>query len=211
MGSGVRIGIAGLGGMGSNVAVMLVRSGSRDLVVADFDTVDESNIARQAYLPRHLGMSKTDALVSVLHDIDPGASVEVHDTRLDTSNAAGIFSACDVVCEALDDPESKAMLVETLLEAGFTVIVIGVVWPEVAREANSSSSSSWVVTSAVVFSMSFASIATSRIPLVASLLKRSALFQTSSNTMLPSASLWLATISAASLDSPHAVVQVTFP
>ena len=53
MGSGVRIGIAGLGGMGSNVAVMLVRSGFRDLVVADFDTVDESNIARQAYLPRH--------------------------------------------------------------------------------------------------------------------------------------------------------------
>ena len=101
MGSGVRIGIAGLGGMGSNVAVMLVRSGFRDLVVADFDTVDESNIARQAYLPRHLGMSKTDALVSVLHDIDPEASVEVHDTRLDTSNAAGIFSACDVVCEAL--------------------------------------------------------------------------------------------------------------
>lgn len=120
--SDVTIGIAGLGGMGSNAAVMLARSGVGRLVMVDFDRVDETNIARQAYLPAHVGMRKTDAIVSIIGSVDPSVRAEVHDIRLDPGNAAEVFSGCDVVCEALDDPEAKAMLVETLVGAGFTVV-----------------------------------------------------------------------------------------
>jgi len=111
----LRVGIAGLGGLGSNVAVMLVRSGFRDLVLADFDRVEESNLNRQAYFRRHLGMKKTDACVEILKMIDPEAEPEAHDVRLDEENIAGVFEGCKIVCEALDTADAKAMLVNTVL------------------------------------------------------------------------------------------------
>ena len=57
-----KIGIAGLGGLGSNIAMMLARSGIRHFVLADFDTVDESNLNRQHYFPAHLGRKKTECM-----------------------------------------------------------------------------------------------------------------------------------------------------
>ncbi len=44
-----RVGIAGCGGLGSNCAVALVRTGIVNLVIADFDVIDESNLNRQYY------------------------------------------------------------------------------------------------------------------------------------------------------------------
>lgn len=122
MPSDARIGIAGLGGMGSNAAVMLARSGVGTLVLADFDAVDGSNIARQAYLPEHVGMAKTDALRSIIGSLGTGTSVETRDVRLDAVNVSEVFAGCDVVCEAVDDPRAKAEVVEGLLSHGFTVV-----------------------------------------------------------------------------------------
>ena len=122
MPSDATIGVAGLGGMGSNAAVMLARSGVGRLVLADFDVVDEGNIARQAYVPRHVGMRKTDALRGILEELGTGTEVETRDVRLDAGNVADVFRGCDVVCEALDVPESKATVVEALLSGGFTVV-----------------------------------------------------------------------------------------
>jgi sulfur carrier protein ThiS adenylyltransferase len=122
----VRVGIAGLGGLGSNVAVMLVRSGFRDLVLADFDTVAESNLNRQAYFRSHLGMKKTDACAEILKMIDPEAEPETHDLRLNEENIASVFGGCAIVCEALDRAEAKAMLVNTVLsEMPGTYVVSG--------------------------------------------------------------------------------------
>ena len=42
-----RVGIAGAGGLGSNVSMLLVRAGIRKFVIADFDEVNESNLNRQ--------------------------------------------------------------------------------------------------------------------------------------------------------------------
>ena len=44
-----RVGVAGLGGLGSHIAVMLARSGVGALHLVDFDLVDESNLNRQHY------------------------------------------------------------------------------------------------------------------------------------------------------------------
>lgn len=60
------VAIAGLGGLGSNIAMLLVRSGVGHLMLVDFDTVEKSNLNRQQYLPRHIGMWKTDALAEQL-------------------------------------------------------------------------------------------------------------------------------------------------
>ena len=121
---GSRVGVAGLGGMGSHVAVALARAGIGTLVIADFDRVDESNLHRQNYSRGHLGMPKAVATESVLRGIRPDMCIVPYDIRLDESNVADVFKGCDVVCEAFDDPVAKGMLVETLLSEDPDVVVV---------------------------------------------------------------------------------------
>lgn len=118
------VGIAGCGGLGSNIAVMLARSGVGRLIIADFDVVEPTNLNRQMYMIRHLGMLKAEALKSLTAEINPYISVEAHCVRIDADNAMEIFGDCDVVCEAFDDPENKAVLVNTLLSESSTVKVV---------------------------------------------------------------------------------------
>ena len=120
------VGIAGLGGLGSHIAVSLARLGVGKLVLADFDRVDVTNLHRQQYFIEQLGRYKTDALAETLRRVDPWLSCELHPVRLTPENLPGIFAGCSVLCEALDRPEEKAMLIETALtELPHTVVVSG--------------------------------------------------------------------------------------
>lgn len=110
-----RIGIAGLGGLGSNIAMMLTRAGVGSLVLADFDTVEISNLNRQHYFIKHLGQKKSDALKSQLLEVNPWIHLETHDIRITGANAAGLFKDCPIVCEAFDNPESKAEVTTAIL------------------------------------------------------------------------------------------------
>ncbi len=122
----MKVGIAGLGGLGSNVAMMLVRSGIKDLALVDFDIVMASNLNRQIYFREHIGKKKTEACSDVLKMIDSDLKPELYDIHLTEDNIAKVFEGCDIVCEALDSPEAKAMLVNTvLLEMPGTYIVSG--------------------------------------------------------------------------------------
>ena len=107
------VGIAGLGGLGSNIALMLVRSGVGKLVITDFDTVELSNIHRQCYSLDSIGKKKVDAIAEEITRINPWCTVEKHDVKITKDNAS-IFSDCDVICEAFDDAEQKIMLIESL-------------------------------------------------------------------------------------------------
>lgn len=111
-----KIGIAGLGGLGSNIAAMLVRAGISDLTVADFDVVDISNINRQNYFLEQIGRAKPDATEELLRKINPYITVTKHCVKLDPSNVPEVFGKCDIVCEAFDAPTEKAMLINTILE-----------------------------------------------------------------------------------------------
>ena len=117
-----RIGIAGLGGLGSNIALLLARSGVGELVLADFDTVDLSNRHRQCYPLECIGMRKTDALEAEISRVNPWCRIEKHHIRLLPDNF-GIFDGCGIVCEALDDAEDKVMLAENLGRK--TVLIMG--------------------------------------------------------------------------------------
>ncbi|MCQ2071464.1 MAG: sulfur carrier protein ThiS adenylyltransferase ThiF [archaeon] len=108
------VGVAGLGGLGSNICEFLTRAGVGKLVICDFDRVDLSNMNRQNYLVRHLGMYKTDATEEMVHGMDPFVKVEKHTVMLDEGNIPGIFRDCDVVCEAFDRAENKAMILTTM-------------------------------------------------------------------------------------------------
>jgi sulfur carrier protein ThiS adenylyltransferase len=111
-----RVGIAGLGGLGSHAAMALTRVGVGQLVLVDFDVVEPSNLGRQVYFADQIGMEKTAALGQNLRRINPYADLRLHQIKIDRMNAATLFEGCQVVIEALDRPEEKTMLIETILE-----------------------------------------------------------------------------------------------
>ncbi|MDY3249521.1 MAG: sulfur carrier protein ThiS adenylyltransferase ThiF [Candidatus Choladocola sp.] len=110
-----RVAIAGLGGLGSNVAVALARIGVGHLHLIDFDRVDLTNLNRQQYFTEHVGMYKTDALKSLLLDINPYLNIRTDCVRVTEENLPALFCDEDIICEAFDRPEAKAMLAEGIL------------------------------------------------------------------------------------------------
>lgn len=110
------VGIAGLGGLGSAVAIALARLGVGTLVLADFDVVEPSNLNRQQYFADQLGMLKTGALSDTLTRINPYGTYTTHPVRLTPDNIPLMFNKCDVIVEAFDVETEKAMLVETILK-----------------------------------------------------------------------------------------------
>lgn len=109
------VAIAGLGGLGSNIAVSLARSGVGHLLLVDFDIVDVTNLNRQMYTIPHLGMPKTEALREIISRINPWIDVQTVQVKVTPENAAELFSGWPIICEAFDRADQKAMLVGTLL------------------------------------------------------------------------------------------------
>ena len=110
------VGIAGCGGLGSNCAAALTRVGIGKLIIADYDTVDESNLNRQYYFRHQLGMKKVEALTGNLQMINPDTIILTHDIMLNAPNIPDIFRHCDVIVEAFDLAEMKNMIIETVSE-----------------------------------------------------------------------------------------------
>jgi sulfur carrier protein ThiS adenylyltransferase len=110
------VAIAGLGGLGSNIAIMLARVGVGKLTLIDFDVVEPSNLNRQQYFIRHIGMLKTDAIKEILKEVNPYIEVQTIHKFVDESNIETLFNEADIVVEAFDNPASKALLVNKILE-----------------------------------------------------------------------------------------------
>ncbi len=120
-----RVGIAGAGGLGSNCAAALARSGIGTLVICDFDFVEEENLTRQYYFTGQTGMMKTKALKDNLMNINPGTTVIVHQKKIIASDIPEIFGNCQVIVEAFDGADMKEMLIEAVLKSlpGIPLIV----------------------------------------------------------------------------------------
>jgi sulfur carrier protein ThiS adenylyltransferase len=108
------VGIAGLGGLGSNVAMALARAGIGRLVIVDFDSVEKSNLNRQAYTVDQVGMRKTEALMQNIAKANPDVDVTAFYHHLEPGNMSDIFSSVDVVIEALDSAATKAAFIEEI-------------------------------------------------------------------------------------------------
>lgn len=110
------VAVCGLGGLGSNIAIALARAGIGKLVLIDFDKVDITNLHRQQYKASQIGQYKTDALAESLSEIAPYAEIKTVTARLSEDNLTTLLKDADVICEAFDDAEAKAMLVNGVLE-----------------------------------------------------------------------------------------------
>lgn len=109
------VGIAGCGGLGSNCAMALARCGIGNIVIADFDIIDQSNLNRQYFFLDQIGMRKVDALAVNIGRVAPSCKVILHNIRLKPVDIIRIFSECDVIIEAFDASSEKSMLIETIL------------------------------------------------------------------------------------------------
>ena len=109
------VAVIGCGGLGSNVASMLVRCGVGELSLIDFDVVEESNLNRQMFFRDQLGMPKTEALRDTLLRINPGVALRLHQECVTAENLIALVGGADVVIEAADRAEAKAMIANTAL------------------------------------------------------------------------------------------------
>lgn len=114
--SSATVAVCGLGGLGSNIAISLTRAGIGKLILIDFDRVDISNLNRQQYKASQVGRCKTEALSENLKEIAPYIELETHTVRITESNVVELLKDADVICEAFDNAECKAMLTNTVLE-----------------------------------------------------------------------------------------------
>lgn len=110
------VAICGLGGLGSNIGIALARAGVGHLILIDYDRVDLTNIHRQQYKLSQIGLSKVDALTENLREIAPYIQIDGYDERVNEENVYELIKQADIVCEAFDDVEAKAMLVNQVME-----------------------------------------------------------------------------------------------
>ena len=113
-----KIGIAGVGGLGSNCAQLLARSGFVDFVLVDFDHVENSNLNRQFYFEDQIGQAKVQALARNLRQINPAVKLRTVQERVSADNVGQLFADRDVVVEAFDSPVSKRMIAEAYSRSG---------------------------------------------------------------------------------------------
>ncbi len=118
----MKVGIAGVGGIGSNVAVNLVRAGVDSFLLVDFDRVEPSNLNRQFYFADQLGRPKVDVLRENLLRIAPAAEIETRQLRLEPANMVETFAGCDVLVEGFDDQASKKQLIEAFAGSGLPIV-----------------------------------------------------------------------------------------
>ena len=114
--SSATVAVCGLGGLGSNIAIALARAGIGKLLLIDFDRVDITNLHRQQYKANQIGLHKADALAENLLEIAPYTEITAVTVKITEENFADLLKGADVVCEAFDNAEAKAMLVNGVLE-----------------------------------------------------------------------------------------------
>lgn len=111
-----KVAVLGLGGLGSNIAIALARAGVGYLHLIDFDKVDITNLNRQQYFVHQLGQYKTEALSENLKQIAPYCQVKTTTIKVTKDDIKELLKNEDIICEAFDSAEAKAMLVEGVLE-----------------------------------------------------------------------------------------------
>lgn len=101
--------IAGCG-IGSTIAECLLRAGFVNLILVDFDTVEESNLNRQIFKFDDVGKFKADSLKNRLLDIYPNAKIEVIKEPISLKNTKKLVSKSDIVMDTIDFLDLNAIL-----------------------------------------------------------------------------------------------------
>lgn len=119
--SQARVGIAGAGGLGSNAAMLLARSGVENFFIIDHDLIEPSNLNRQHYWPSQIGLPKVDALAWHLRELNGAVNVETRQELIDNVNLPQFLPQAEIWVEAFDHAQIKKIFVEQALLCGCKV------------------------------------------------------------------------------------------
>lgn len=116
--------VLGIGGVGGEAAIMLARAGVGHLTLIDGDTVDPSNLNRQAVAYRHsVGMLKTDALAAILRDIAPEMTLTLVSRYVSAEDAETLLLPVpDFAVDAIDDVAAKTAFLLAAKNRGIPLI-----------------------------------------------------------------------------------------
>ncbi len=118
----MKIGIAGIGGIGSNVARLLAQAGIEDVMIVDFDCVESSNLNRQFYSFSQIGEKKINSLEKNLKEISPDMNIEKLDKKIKPGESKKIFACCNIVVEGFDNKIMKKNIIEELAETNHILV-----------------------------------------------------------------------------------------
>ena len=118
-----KIGIAGCGGLGSNIAAALVRSGCKYFEIVDKDLIESSNLNRQNFFLSEIGFPKVAVTEKRIKQINPDAQVHSRQVILTNENIFNYFDDADIVFEAFDNVESKRIIIEQFGNSSKLVIL----------------------------------------------------------------------------------------
>ena len=110
------VGIAGVGGLGSNAAISLARAGIGRLILVDFDSVEENNLDRQYYFRDQIGKVKVEALKENIKKINPWLKIDIFNQKLTVGSMDEPFHDADVIVEALDSAVAKTSFIEEIMQ-----------------------------------------------------------------------------------------------
>lgn len=119
----IKIGIAGCGGLGSNIAHALARTGFIHFEIVDKDIIEASNLNRQNYYSDEIGLPKVTTTAKRLSQINSNVQVKTHQLYLTRENMHSYFQDCTILFEAFDNVESKALFLETFAGSGKLLIL----------------------------------------------------------------------------------------
>ena len=110
------VGIAGVGGLGSNAAISLARAGVGRLILVDFDSVEENNLTRQYYFRDQIGKVKVEALKENIKKVNPWLKIDIFNQKLTVGSMDEPFHDADVIIEALDSAVAKTSFIEEIMQ-----------------------------------------------------------------------------------------------
>lgn len=115
--------VMGVGGLGSPAAMYLAAAGVGEIILADFDTVDLSNLQRQiAHTSDDLGVLKVESAADTLLSINPEIAVYVIDERMDDDELLEEVEGADVVLDGTDNFGSRFAINSACVTAGVPLV-----------------------------------------------------------------------------------------
>jgi len=114
-----RIVIAGVGGLGSPIAVYLAAAGVGTIRIIDEDTVDISNLNRQIlHWDRDIGRGKVDSAFEKLSEMNHDIKIEAVRATIAEDNVSQLVEGCDLIVDAMDNLPTRYLLNRTAVEMG---------------------------------------------------------------------------------------------
>lgn len=122
-----KVAVVGCGALGSVCAMYLAGAGVGNLIIADFDTIDISNLQRQLFFDTaQAGKSKATILAERITALNPDCKVNGVEKMITAGLASELFKGCDFVIDATDNPSSKYMTDQTCSELEIPYCIGGV-------------------------------------------------------------------------------------